>query len=255
MPSPVLLLFTLIPFQGEPAAESAPASQPASAPASRPAVRVLDETEAKASVARFEQVSRKKLDLGQKMQAVEQLADGAHPRIVRALDGVLKRELLPSVRLAAARALADQPAKESRRVVVAALKDKKNAGQPQVLEALVRSLERTGYDRGEVELLTDLFTRGDPSVQKAVVACFGAHAEKDAVELLVDNLDEPAPADPNAADNPPAEYWEKRYKAWKVWNKDVRAALQTITGQDFQNSEQARKWLRRNAAGIGITRW
>jgi hypothetical protein len=75
------------------------------------------------------------------------------------------------------------------------------------------------------------------------------------VKLLVDNLDEPAPADPNAADNPPAEYWEKRYKAWKVWNKDVRAALQTITGQDFQNSEQARKWLRRNAAGIGIKRW
>jgi HEAT repeat protein len=239
----------------QPTQESAPASRPAEAPASRPAIRVLADEEARQAVARFEQTARKKLDMGQKMQAVEDLAQGAHPRIVRTLDAVLKKEPVPSVRLAAARALADQPPKESRQVILAAIKDKKNDDQPQVLEALVRSLDRASYESGDVELLARLFDRGEATLQKAIIQCFGNHAEKEAVKLLLENLDEPIPAEVQPLHNPPASYWEKRWKAWKAWLPDLKEALKTITGQEFQDSKTAKNWLRQNGARIGVTRF
>jgi hypothetical protein len=72
------------------------------------------------------------------------------------------------------------------------------------------------------------------------------HKELEALDLLLENLDEPAPANVDDPSNPPAEYWEMRWKAWRSWRDDVKEALFAITGQRFNTSAEAREWLDKN---------
>jgi hypothetical protein len=65
--------------------------------------------------------------------------------------------------------------------------------------------------------------------------------------LLAEWLDEPR-AGGNVEDgtNPPAEWWEARWKTWNAVKGVVADALKAITGQAFHSSDEAKEWFRKN---------
>jgi hypothetical protein len=83
-------------------------------------------------------------------------------------------------------------------------------------------------------------------LQEAILGLAAQHKEKQSIELLLDNIDEPVPQNVDAANNPPASYWEARWKAWKAWREKVKDALFALTGQRFGSAAEARVWLAKN---------
>ena len=73
-----------------------------------------------------------------------------------------------------------------------------------------------------------------------------ANKEKQAWKLVVEHIDEPYPEEIDPLSNPPAEYWERRWKAWRIWRSDAKEALFAITGQRFSSKKEAKVWIRAN---------
>ena len=239
------------PPQSRPDAE-APASQPAPKPARR-----LSDKEAADLTSHFRAKFKKKPPLGltEKLREVEHLATVSHDKVVALVEQVLKDEPSAAVKKEAVKALQFQPVKATRRAVLAALVDPKHADVAEVAEMLVKALDRNGWEKGDAQLLEKFFPDAEPIVQQAVVRLIAGHGDKAGAKILVDLLDEPAPKDPNAANNPPPSYWEKRWKAWRTCRDEVRTTLEKWTGQKFTTGDEARAWLAKNGAGAGITRW
>ena len=215
--------------------------------------RLLDAAEAKAAIKAFKQGGWARKPLVDKMLAIEELSSGAHPMIARQLNTLMKRDKSKIVRVVAARNLVTQPVKDARRFLVAGLLDKKLNGDQELVVVLIKGLEQVGYrPKKDYKMLERYFRKGPPAVSKAVAQLFGKHKEKQALKLWLNNLDEPAPVWVDDPSNPPAAYWEARWKAWRVWVDDVRAALKAITGQRFENSVQARKWVKKNGKKHGL---
>ena len=63
---------------------------------------------------------------------------------------------------------------------------------------------------------------------------------------LAEQLDEPMATNPNSPSNPPAEWWERRWKMWQPLKVAVVEALLEITGQEFDTTEQAKEWFEKN---------
>jgi hypothetical protein len=206
-------------------------------------------------VAAFTKTSPK-APLADRLAAIEALVAGTHETLVPILEKTVRADGSLAVRKKAAEALGWQPAKKAYASVTKLLDDAAVGGMPELVEPLVRALARVGYRERDWDRLEKQFRAGyEPErvpLQRAILALAAEHKEKQAVHLLLDNLDEPLPQDVHHADNPPAEYWEARWKAWKVWRDDGKAALQAITGQKFGTAKEARAWLERNGAKNGI---
>jgi len=69
---------------------------------------------------------------------------------------------------------------------------------------------------------------------------------------LAEELDEPGTDNPNAPSNPPASWWEKRWKLWKDAKPAVVEALQAITGKEFDKSAEAKAWFDANGKKAGF---
>jgi hypothetical protein len=250
-----LCLTTLVLAQDPGTAEKTPP------PAAADAVLVKDLTykEAKAALASFKASfgGKSPTTLAQRMEAVEELAKGRHDSFVKPLQDLVVRDKAISVRRAAAKALGDQPTKKARPAILRLIENPTVKREPLLLADLIGSLDRAGYDsKRDWKKIDGLFEReyGEEYVplQKALLALITGKKEKQAVDLLLRNLGEPIPVDVDAASNPPAEYWERRWKAWQVWRQDVKHALLVITGQRFSTAKEARAWLRKNGRKIGI---
>ena len=74
---------------------------------------------------------------------------------------------------------------------------------------------------------------------RACVRYFGQIKSKDysVARALCNELSAPEPANVNSASNPPAGYWEERWKVWNAIRGDVAWALKEITGQAFRPAE------------------
>jgi hypothetical protein len=210
----------------------------------KPAVRSVDDDTAKTAIKMFNEGTWSKKPLVDKMLAVEQLASGAHSLIARELNNVMKKERDKIIKVVAARSLASQPERDAQRYLIAGLLDSRLIDDEDLCVELLNGLMQTGYRDRDVRMLESFFRKGSPRVTKVVAQFFGKHKERAVVKLLIEHLDEPAPANVDDPSNPPASYWEERWKAWKLWVEDVRLALREITGQTFENSKQAREWLK-----------
>jgi non-ribosomal peptide synthetase component F len=221
-----------------------------------PSFAEWDDRRAKEAIKEFQARMRARApSLKERMDAVGLLAQGRNARLVEPLAKVVRGEKALTVRRAAAEALGHQPEKESRRALAALLADSALHEVPQVQAALVGSLARAGYEAGrDWKIVDGLFERDYAPervpLQQAILRLIDEHEELEALDLLVQNLGEPIPADPDDPSNPPAEYWEARWKAWSAWRADVKAALLKITGQRFSTAEEARTWLRKNEAEL-----
>jgi hypothetical protein len=224
--------------------------EPAPAVAERTPVAWTD-AEARTALAEFKKAAAvKQAKLTDRLAAVEALALGSHKSLVRPLADLVRLDDAVTVRKAAAKALAHQPAKDARPAVLRLLADKSVEANGPVATVVVQTLARLGYEPADWKLLENLF-RNDYAeefvpLQQAILVLAKEAKELAALDLLLEHLDEPIPADEHSPSNPPAEWWEKRWKAWRVWRADVGDALFAITGQRFTTAAEARAWLRKN---------
>lgn len=236
------------PKPAEPA--PAPAAQPAEpAPAAKPVVEWDDKT-AKAAVDEFTQLMKGTPNMAQKNRALELFVGGANKQMVKPLSQVIETEKLLVIRKRAAELLANQPAAEANGVIRKLLKNPRVGSHPAVMAELIRGLSRCGYQPANWADISDLFEREYQvervPLQEAVLELVAAQKEKQAIAMLLRNLDEPLAENVNAQNNPPAAYWEARWKSWSAWKGKVKDALFAVTGQRFSTAAEAKAWLQKN---------
>lgn len=198
-----------------------------------------------------------KLTLAQRVEQLDALAAMQHKTLVRPLAELVRTEKAATARKAAAQALMNQASGDAHASVIALFADDSVKDAPLIASVLVDGLAKQGYVPSDWEAIERLFERDflpeRAKLQRSILGLVAKHKEKQAIKLLLNHLDEPIPADIDGAANPPAEYWEKRWKAWNGWRGEVSEALFAITGQRFSTSKEAKVWLRANGRRLGLT--
>jgi hypothetical protein len=138
------------------------------------------------------------------------------------------------------------------------LNDKRHAIQAKTLRILARG--GVTLDRKQHDDVAKLWRRhlGNPEASVVGVlldiAWYYEHTkDKRLCRLLAEELDEPQPADVNSPTNPPASWWEARWKAWKELKPAVVSALRSITGQEFDKTDEAKRWFKMNERTFGFS--
>ena len=228
----------------------APARTPEAQVAVPKAVEAWSDKTAKTEVEALARLMKGTPSMAQKNQALDKLATGSNVLLLKPLAEIVEKDKSVVIRKRAAELVANQPPKEANATIRKLLKSARVGSQPAVTAELVRGLARTGYDTTQWHEVEGIFERAyEPEcvpLQEAILELVVKHKEKEAVPLLLRNLDEPTPQNVDHADNPPAEYWEARWKAWSAWRGKVKDALFTITGQRFSTAAEATAWLKQN---------
>ncbi len=217
-----------------------------------------DKKEARAMLKAFKKnLSRAAKSALVRREVIQALVQKAHPSFVGPLEKLARTDKSKLVRAAAVKALGKLDFPRTRKALLKILGGRGLTRDPLVLLAGLDAVERLGYHPAFFQVLSDLFEKtwdmASPGVpQQKIIRLFAKGKEKRAFRLLVDHLDEPRPADVNSASNPPASWWEKRWKAWHYWRGDVKAALREITGVEFTRAEFYKKWARRLGGKRGI---
>jgi hypothetical protein len=227
----------------------------AAAPSLPKPVPVADRKEAGDLLKQYREVSKKKnASMAQRLQGLELLASRQSESFLPEIRNALLNDRDAIVRAEAAKTLGKQQFAKSLPVVTQGLERARKNEDHVVALALVEAIERLGYDGKLFDELCDLFNdeATEARVQQRVIQLFDKAAEKRAFKLLVDNLDEPAPVEVDAADNPPAEYWERRWKKWAVWKADVSKALKNLAGIEFKEASFHKRWVRTDGKKLGL---
>ncbi len=231
--------------------------KPENTPATPPqqvAAEDWDDARTKAELKDFDKAMKSRT-LKDKLAAIARLDAGRNDKLVAPLANVVLRERAITVRKAAAEALAHQPAKQCKPQILRLLGDTRMNDAPEVQGTLVESLARVGYEcKRDWEAIGRLFEAdyGPERIplQRAILGIVKDNRELEALDMLVRNLGEPVPENPDDAGNPPAEYWEKRWKSWQVWRGDVKETLLTLTGQRFSTAKEAKDWIAANRSKL-----
>lgn len=226
-----------------------PAGAPAGAPTGAPQVVVnLDDRSGKTTADELTKALKTANSMSEKNRALEAVATSSHKLLVKPLATVIETDKSLVIRKRAAELLANQPAAEANAMARGLLR-KLNA-QPTVQADLVRVIAKTGYEPAHWADLDGLFERQYATdrvgLQEAILDLVAEHKERRALPMLLRNLDEPAAENVEDAANPPAEYWEARWKAWSAWRGKVKEALFAVTGQRFSTASEAKAWLEKN---------
>lgn len=136
------------------------------------------------------------------------------------------------------------------------------SAKPLAAAAIVDALGRGGHRDAQEAVLEEFVRRGDVEVMRACVRYFGQvrTTSYEAVRILCEELAAPEPSAPDTAANPPASYWEERWKKWQRVRRDVSWALHEITGQTFQpaegeragDSERALEYVKEKRRELGL---
>ena len=192
-----------------------------------------------------------------RIELIKSLVEKSHKSFVKALIKVAQKDKSKLVRAEAYRALGKLDYRESRKALYKALKKTSLINEPLILFGIFDALENIGYRSYFFEPLSDIFesaweTKKPAEIQKRIINIFGKAKEKKAFRLLVNHLDEPIPKNVDDPSNPPASWWEKRWKAWDIWKKDVKKALISITGVEFDRASFYKKWAKKVGRKFGI---
>lgn len=241
------LLASLLSWQDPAPPAPAPDTAP---PAAKPAVVALDDRTAKEAVKDLELALKDTASLADKNRALDKIADRSHERLLKPLATLIEKEKSVLLRKRAAVLLRNHPPALANPAIRKLLANPRVQGHPGVAAELVRSLAACGYTAKQWSEIQGLFEVDYHAervpLHEALLDLITQHKEKQAVDLLLRNLDEPVPENEHDASNPPAEYWEARWKAWAIWKGKVQEALFAITGQRFSTAAEARAWLAKN---------
>lgn len=179
-----------------------------------------------------------------RLETIEKLETLQHPSLVRVLETVVRRDPTDIVRTKAARALFAQPKKEARAAALRLLRDKSLKGRGGIQAPLIRILSRFGAPKKVWDKLRSSFLDLGPLAQIAFLESVEERRDWDSVDLLLDHLDPPSPENVDARENPPAEYWERRWKAWKAFKPALLKALEALFGRTFPSKKEAKTWIK-----------
>ena len=211
----------------------------------------LPDREARARVKAFEKALKpKKVPMKLRRQALDLFEGGISRQLIKPLARFIEEDPSVMLRRRAVEILAYQPRDRAKPAILKLLKKARVTANPQVHAGLIRALSSAGYDAKDWRVIKDMFeddydTERIP-LHEAILDLIAQHKEKQALPLLLRNLDEPAPKDVHGADNPPAEYWKARWHSWAAWRGKVKQALFAITGQNFGSAAEAKAWLKKN---------
>lgn len=98
---------------------------------------------------------------------------------------------------------------------------------------------------------------GDPHEANApavVSVCEYVRLAKDKrlCRWLAEEIDEPGATAVNSPSNPPAAWWERRWKMWKQYKAEVVEALEELTGESFKDTASAKAWFQENEKEFGF---
>jgi hypothetical protein len=245
----VCLLTSLLCWQ-DPTPPPSPKDAPPAPVAKARVVEVLDDKSAKQVVAEFEKAVGGSASMADKNRALDRVDGSSHALLAKSLANVIEKDKSVVIRKRAAVLLRDQPKDDAVATMRRLIKSTRVRSHPGVLAEVVRGLSQCGYEPKLWPEIDDLFEvdyeAGRVPLHEALLDLITRHQEKQAIELLLRNLDEPTPENVHHADNPPQEYWEARWKAWSVWRSRVKDALFATTGQRFSTEKEARAWLEKN---------
>ncbi|MEC7723948.1 MAG: hypothetical protein VYD05_00440 [Planctomycetota bacterium] len=214
-------------------------------------IRTWPDRLAKEKVKAFEKALKpKKVSMADRKRALGELQGGVSRHLIKPLQKFIEKDSSIVLKREAVALLAEQEDKPAKKAVIKLLGNARVTGNPQVQAGLIRALSKTGYTEKDWKVIADVFESDYDNeripVHEAILELVRDHKEKQAIKLLLNNMDEPSAANVDAADNPPREYWKARWHAWAAWKPKVKEAMKAITGQDFANAPEARAWLKKN---------
>lgn len=253
--------------------EQAPADQAEAtddvAKADTEAVRVLTDEEATACVKEIKSLARKR-DAAPLLAALVAMGFVTHEDLPAVLLGLLKHKD-DAVALQAGSLLQVQQVerdKDREKLAKGVWKtgwsgranDRRYAVRGRALRAYA-ALTGDPVDEGAYREVRKLWQRlvGDPQDENApgmVELCRYARETKDKrmCRLLAEEIDTPMATDVNSPSNPPAAWWERRWKMWREYHAEAVEALEAITGQTFKTTQDAKEWFHANESRFGF-RW
>jgi hypothetical protein len=209
-----------------------------------------DDRAAKAAIEEFTKKLKVAESMGDRSKALEALVQGSNKLLVKPLAQAVENDKSVVLKKRAAELLASQPPEAAAPAMLRLIRSSKVERHASVQGTLIRSLAHCGYVPAHWREIDSLFEReyhfDRVAIQEAILDLVILHKEKQALDLLLRNLDEPIPANVDDASNPPREYWEMRWKSWRVWRAKVKDALFAITGQRFSTAQEAKDWLKKN---------
>lgn len=195
-------------------------------------------------------LKRKKASILVRKNALDGLVGGKNALMIKPLRKFIEKDSSIVLKKQAIEMLADQPKARLRSTVMALLKNARVTGNPQVHAGLIRALSNTCYEASDWKQIADVLESDYDNeripVHEAILELVKKHKEQKALPMLLRNLDEPTPANVDAASNPPKEYWKARWHSWAAWKSKVKEALFAVTGQRFSTAKEAKAWLRKN---------
>ena len=179
-----------------------------------------------------------------RMEIIEKIEALQHPTLARVLENTILHDPTEIIRTKAAYALLAQPKKEAKAAALRLLGNKALRGKGSIQAPLIRILTRFGAPKKVWKGLQESFLDLGPLAQIAFLESVEARRDWDSVDLLLDHLDPPNPEDVDAAHNPPAKYWERRWKAWKAFRPTLLKALEALFGRTFPSKKEAKTWIK-----------
>ncbi|GAB4136969.1 MAG: hypothetical protein Fur0037_01850 [Planctomycetota bacterium] len=227
--------------------EPKPAAEPADKEAPEQP-RLYTSSQARTALREFTRAMRAKAPIAARLAALDALGRGAHESLVKPLARVVASDKSTLVRRRASVLLGMQPGAAA--AIARLLEDRSLSDEPTVQADLVAAIARAGYEPKHWATLEKLFEKDYAAdrilLQERILLLAAAKREKQAISLLLRNLDEPLPENVDAPDNPPRDYWEARWKAWRSFRGKVKDALFAVTGQRFGSAREAKEWLEKN---------
>jgi hypothetical protein len=241
-----------------PAAPEAPAEgQPAEAPAD---LREATADEAKSLLAALKKVYKKK-NANDVLPALEPMAELKHESWDKALVRLLKHDSsLVAMRVAEmwCHRVTD---KNLKKVWKAGWQEKRNDKRFTIKTKVLRAVGIAGHilDAKQYKAVEKdwRWMVGNPneSYSDALIdICWYFEVTKDKRHCrhMAEQLDEPGTNVVNDGNNPPADWWERKWKMWKPMKPAAVAALKAITGQEFDKTAVAKKWFEDNEKTFGF---
>ncbi|MHC4224925.1 MAG: hypothetical protein ACYSX0_07545 [Planctomycetota bacterium] len=219
-----------------------------------PGTKVEDPAVARKEVVLFQAEMRKtsKKNVRKRVELMERLGQWDHPMVLREAKKHLKDK---SYKVAVAAVVACARQSSDREATAAGfLAQLKKEKRTNVICALLVGMGRLEYtSKKAYKVAADWYGKKNMEALKASARYFGYIQSKRSFRLLAEKLDYPRPEKVDDPENPPAEWWEERYKEWESYVPQIRWALgRIVPGETFETTKEAKDWAKAEGAEHGI---
>lgn len=214
----------------------------------KPALKVLTSTEAAPLLEKLKAAAKAKA-AEEAIAAIAAIAGTTHPDFEPALAKLLAHSLAP-VAEKAAEAIGERAGPKTGATLWKGYMHATNAKRHEVKGAILAAMGAAKApldDKQYDEALSVWRLAATPEAMVGFALYFERiRTDKRPCKIFALWLDEPRPANVNDGSNPPASYWEARWKLWNKTKPNAVSALKAITGQTFETTADARKWFKDN---------